>query len=197
MADIKISDMTASTSFSGNAVIPIVETGLNKKVSAITLFANIQDPVVINSASETNDTIIKGSSDANLIHVNATLNAVGIGFAAPLTKLDVNGSFRFTGIEARASSDNQNTSGALNMATDSTIVDSASAIALQIPPGMFEGQMKTIYRKNSGSLTMSAGAGTSIVGASSVTFTVVGSAISLQFLGSVWFIRSIVNCTLT
>lgn len=194
MADIKISDMTAATAFAGTAIIPIVDTGANKKLTAINLFANIQDPVVINSASEDNDTIIKGQTDPSLVFVDASANRVGISTNAPASVLDVDGDMSLNGPVYNKSVDTQTASGTVSLTTSTTIVDSTSPVALQIGPGTV-GQIKTVVRKNSGSLTLSA-SGTTIVGGSTVTFTAAGSSIRLQFLGTTWFIIGGFNSTL-
>jgi len=54
------------------------------------------DLFVINQAGENKDTRIEGDTDADLIHVDASSDRVGIGVAAPVAKLDVNGDINTT-----------------------------------------------------------------------------------------------------
>lgn len=194
MPDIKISDMTTATGFSGSAIVPIVESGANKKVSAITLFANIQDPVTINSGSEDNDTIIKGQTDPSLVFVDASADKVGVSTNAPAHVLDVDGDLGINGPVYNKSYDTQTASGTVSLTTATTIVDSSSAVALQIGAGS-PGQIKAIVRKGSGSLTLAASS-TTIIGGTSVTFTSAGSSVTLQFLNSAWYIVSGFNSTI-
>lgn len=194
MADITISNMTAATAFSGADVIPLVSGGANKKVSAANLFANIQDPVVINSQSEDNDTIIKGQTDPSLVFVDASANKVGISNNAPVSVLDVDGDFTVNGPIYNKSVNTQTASGAVDLTTALTIVDSTSATALQIGSGA-NGQIKTIVRKNSGSLTLVA-SGTTFIGGTTVTFAAAGSSIRLQFMSSAWYVIGGFNSTL-
>lgn len=194
MADIKISDMTAATAFTGTAIMPIVDTGSNKKITATNLFANIQDPVVINSILENNDTIIKGQTDPNLVFVDASANKVGISNNAPASLLDVNGDFSVNGPIYNKSFNTQTASGTVDLTTAVTIVDSTSSAALQIGPGI-AGQIKTIVRKNSGSLTL-VGSGATIIGGSTITFTATGSSVRMQYLNSAWYVISGFNSTL-
>jgi hypothetical protein len=194
MADITISGMTAATAFAGSAIVPIVDAGSNKKVSAATLFANIQDPVVMNSASENNDTIIKGQTDPALVFVKASTNRVGISTNAPGSLLDVDGDLSVNGPEYNKSFSTQTSSGAVDLTTRTTIVDASSPIVLQIGAGLV-GQYKSIYRKSSGSLTLNA-VGTTIIGGSTITFTSAGAAVNLQYINSAWYINSGFNVTL-
>ena len=52
---------------------------------------------IINSGSNSSNTQIKGSSDANLVTVDAANNRVGIGTATPAVKLDVSGDIAAAG----------------------------------------------------------------------------------------------------
>lgn len=194
MADIKISDMTAATAFTGTAIIPIVDTGSNKKITATNLFANIQDPVVINSILEDNDTIIKGQTDPTLVFVDASANKVGISTNTPASLLDVDGDLTLNGPFYNKSYNIQTASGTVDLTSAVTIADSTSTIALQIGPGS-PGQIKTIVRKNSGSLTM-IGSGSTIIGGTTITFTVAGSSVQLQYLNSAWYVIGGFNSTL-
>lgn len=194
MADIKISDMTAATAFTGAAILPIVDSGSNKKITATNLFANIQDPVVINSILEDNDTIIKGQTDPTLVFVDASANKVGVSTNAPAALLDVDGDLGINGPVYNKSVSTQTASGAIDLTTSTTIFDSTSSAALQIGPGTV-GQIKTIVRKNSGSLTLVA-SGTTIIGGTTITFTAAGSSVRLQYLGTSWYVIGGFNSTL-
>lgn len=195
MPDIKISDMTTATAFSGSDVVPIVEAGTNKKVTATNFFANIQDPVVVNSLNENNDTIIKGMTDSQLVYVDASTNRVGFSTNTPLTLVHVDGDITLNGVEYNGNYDTQTASGTLNLATRSTIVDSSSAVAIQLGNGTFPGQEKTILRKGSGSVTISA-TGT-IIGGSTITLNAAGSAVTVRYLNSAWYITGGFNATLS
>ncbi|HET8685779.1 MAG TPA: hypothetical protein VFM18_03840, partial [Methanosarcina sp.] len=186
MPDIKISDMTTATAFSGSDVVPIVEAGTNKKVTATNFFANIQDPVVVNSLNEDNDTVIKGMTDSQLVYVDASTNRVGFSTNTPLTLVHVDGDITLNGVEYNGNYDTQTASGTLNLTTRSTIVDSSSAVAIQLGNGTFPGQEKTILRKGSGSVTISA-TGT-IIGGSTITLNAAGSAVTVRYLNSAWYI---------
>lgn len=193
MADIKISDMTTATGFTGNAVVPIVESGTNKKVSAATLFANIQDPVVINAASEDNDTIIKGISDPALIYVDASLNRVGFSTSTPQHTVDIDGDVSINGPLYQPNYNVQTVSGSVDLTSGTTIVDSSSSVAVQVGTGI-EGQSKTILRKGSGTVTITT-TGT-LIGGSTVTLSTIGGSITLKYLNAAWYVQSGFNATL-
>lgn len=194
MADIKISDMTSATAFAGSAVIPVVESGSNKKISASTLFANIQDPVVINSASEDNDTVIRGQTDAHLIYVDASTNRVGFSKNIPATLVDIDGDLTINGVVYNASANTQTVSGSIDLTTSSTVIDSSSAVAAQIGGGL-NGQTKTILRKGSGSVTITTT--NTITGGSTITLNVIGSSVVLRYIGAAWYIVGGYNATLS
>ena len=194
MPDVKITDMTTATQFAGSDVLPIVQSGSNKKLTATALFSKIQDPVVINSESEDNDTVIKGQTDAALFYVDASTDRVGISTNAPETVLDVDGSFQARGLTRFPSANTMTSGGAIDVTTGSTIVDSLAPLTIQIPAGV-SGQKKTIYRKSTGTLSLSPGAGVTIIGAASITFDSVGSSLTLHYLGGNWYIHSASRCT--
>lgn len=193
MADIKISDMTTATGFTGNAVVPIVDSGTNKKVSATTLFSNIQDPVTINAASEDNDTIVKGISDPALIYVDASLNRVGISISTPQHLFDVDGDMRINGPLYQPNFNTQSVSGSLDLTTGTTIIDSASSVAARLGSGT-EGQTKTILRKGAGSVTITTSS--TLIGGSTITLSSVGGSVTLRYLNAAWYLQSGFNATL-
>lgn len=194
MADIKISDMTSGTAFAGSSYLPMVESGSNKKIAASDFFANIQDPVVINSASENNDTVIKGQTDAQLIYVDASANRVGFSKSTPATLVDIDGDLTINGPVYNASANTQSVSGSIDLSTSTTVIDSSSAVAAQIGGGL-NGQVKTIVRKGSGSVTITTT--NTIVGGSTIALNVIGSSVVLQYIGSAWYIVGGYNSTLS
>lgn len=194
MADIKISDMTSATAFAGSAVMPIVVSGTNQKISATNLFGNIQDPVVVNSLSENNDTVIKGQTDATLFYVDASTNRVGFSTSTPQTLVDVDGSLTVAGVIYNNSLNTQAVSGSVDLTTATTVVDSASATALQIASGT-SGQIKTIVRKGSGSVTMTTTS--TIIGGSTITLNAIGSSVVVKFIDGAWYIVGGYNVTLS
>ena len=95
MADAKISQLPASTTpLAGTETLPIVQSGVTKKVSVANLtlgrmidatgatFSN-QIVIVNNAQATTGDFLVKGSTTGNLFYVNALLNAIGVGANAP------------------------------------------------------------------------------------------------------------------
>lgn len=192
----KFSDYSSVTTSVGYT-IPLFKTGTaNKKISSADLFANIQDPVVINSTLLDNDTVIKGQTDAALFYVDASLNRVGVGTSTVSEKLSINGSLGFNGILVDKAINTQTTSGAVSISTSTTIVDSAATTNLQIGAGSVEGQIKKIFRKGSGSMSLVA-SGTTIVGGTTIVFSAVGSSVTLRFMGNAWYIEGAYNITIS
>lgn len=194
MADIKISDMTSTTAFAGTSVIPIVESGSNKKITATNFFSHIQDPVIINYASEDNDTVIKGMTDSQLFYVDASTNRIGISKNNPTSLFDIDGDLCINGPEFNKSYNVQTTSGSSDLTYRTTIIDSSSAIAVQIGTGG-DGQEKTIVRKGSGSVTITTTA--TMIGGSTVSLADVGSSVTFRYMNSAWYVISSHNATLS
>lgn len=59
--------------------------------------SSLNGAVVINDAGADKDTRIEGDTDTNLVFVDASADAVGIGTATPGSKLDVKGTLRLSG----------------------------------------------------------------------------------------------------
>lgn len=186
MADLKISEMPLAPNFSGNTRIPVVRSGANEAITATTFFANVKDQVVLNVDSEDKDFQVKSVGNQNMLRVDASSNSVGIGKVPTLATLDVDGSIAINGVQINTSVQTQTASGAVDLTKNTTIVDSSSNVALQLGNGQ-NGQTITVVRKGAGNLTMS-GSGSVIVGATTVTFTAVGSSVTLRYIVDAWYI---------
>lgn len=111
MADQKISELNAATSAAGADLLNIVQGGSNKKLTVQNFLANLNSPVIINENGADQDTRVEGSSDDNLLFVDASADNVGVGTNAPQEKLDVNGNVALSGGFLRLSQTPQSASG--------------------------------------------------------------------------------------
>lgn len=192
MPNIKISEMTPASSFSGNAVLPLVASGVNQKISASQFFSNIKDSVVFNSEGTSTTFEVKAQGGATALYVDPVAKNVGVGTSAPAYDLHVEGTFAYNGPSFDKSVQTQVVSGAVDLTTSVTIVDSVSAVTLQLAAGASH-QVKTIYRKGSGSVVVNV---TSVLaGGSSITFNAQGSSVQLHYIDGFWYIRSAYNIT--
>ena len=66
--------------------------GASQSASIVTENLTVNKATVLNESGGDNDTRIEGDTDANLVFVDASADAVGIGTSSPATKLHVQGS---------------------------------------------------------------------------------------------------------
>lgn len=191
---VKVSEMPTIVGISGSDKVMAIRSG-NKATTAADIFANIKDPVVMNADAEESDVIIKGKNIQDLFVVDTSANRIGIKKAVPQTTLDVAGTAGVDGVFYFRSVQTQTSSGAVDLESRTTLVDDSGSIALLLGPGTI-GQEKVIVRKNASAMTLSA-AGTSILGASSVTFNATGSSLTLFYTGTEWVILSSYGLTVS
>lgn len=91
-----------ATTASAATVTTATVTGTLAVTGVTTLSDNLiaNKGAIINENANDVDTRVEGTTDANLIYVDAGTNRVGIGTATPATKLDVNGAATITGATA-------------------------------------------------------------------------------------------------
>lgn len=186
--------MTPATSFSGTSVIPLVNSGVNQKISATTFFGNINESVTMNSQGATSTFEVKSQGGGSTLFANTATSAVGVGTNFPSYTLHVQGTFATVGPIFDKSIQTQAVSGSVDLNSSTTIVDSVSATILQLAAGASH-QVKTIYRKGSGTLLVNVAAGSTLAGGNSITFNAQGSSVQLHFIDGVWYIRSAFNVT--
>lgn len=191
---VKVSEMPTIVGISGSDKVMVIRSG-NKATTAADIFANIKDPVVMNADAEESDVIIKGKNIQDLFVVDTSANRIGIKKAVPQTTLDVAGTAGVDGVFYFRSVQTQTSSGAVDLESRTTLVDDSGSIALLLGPGTI-GQEKVIVRKNASAMTLSA-AGTSILGASSITFNATGSSLTLFYTGTEWVILSSYGLTVS
>lgn len=191
---IKFSDFAVATGFGGTDFFPVVQSGVMKQLRSSTLWSTIVDPVVMNSGQLDVDTRICGVGEANLVFVDASTNRIGLKTSAPGYTLDVNGDIATRGRLIAGSKNTQTTAAAVSLTTLTTIVDVSSSTAVTIGAGV-EGQYKQIFRKGSGTVTITA-SGTTIVGATTITMTAAGAVASLQYLDGNWYLIDGRNLTI-
>lgn len=191
---VKVSEMPTIVGISGSDKVMAIRSG-NKATTAADIFANIKDPVVMNADADESDVIIKGKNIQDLFVVDTSANRIGIKKAVPQTTLDVAGTAGVDGVFYFRSIQTQTSSGAVDLESRTTLVDDSGSIALLLGPGTI-GQEKVIVRKNASAMTLSA-AGTSILGASSVTFNATGSTLTLFYTGTEWVILSSYGLTVS
>lgn len=195
MPNIKMSEMTPATSFSGNSIIPLVSSGVNKNITASLFFRNIKDDVVVNADGSSVTFEVKAQGGSSAFYVSTSDGNVGVNTSSPAYDLHVVGSMATVGPTYDKSIQTQAVSGAVDLSTSTTIVDSVSSTTLQLAPGSAH-QIKNIYRKGSGSLVINAAGGSSFAGGTSLTFNAQGSSVQLHFVDGFWYIRSAWNVTL-
>lgn len=189
---VKVSEMPTIVGINGSDKVMVIRSG-NKATTASDIFANIKDPVVMNADAEESDVVIKGRNIQDLFVADTSANRIGIKKAVPQSTLDIGGSTGIDGVVFFRSVQTQTSSGAVDLESRTTVVDDAGSIALQLGPGLI-GQEKVIIRKNASAMTLSA-AGTTILGATSITFTATGSTLSLFYTGTEWAITNSYNVT--
>lgn len=181
--DKKISELTASTEITGVALIPIVQDGINKSITAATLFGKVNVPVHINEAQADQDTKISGQSDENLVFVDASTDRVGFGVDSPEEKIDVAGGIRLDGVMRNESIVTQTSSGPIDLSALATVFPIGSPISVTIADGE-EGQTKELVCAGVGPVVIS-GPNTAFA---SITLDAVGHTTTLKFFGTTWFI---------
>lgn len=187
MADRRISELTAATSVAGADISMIVQGGTNKKLTFANLFNSINTPVIINSVSADQDTIIRGDTDANLVFVDASTDRVGFGTATPSEKIDVAGGIALNGVVNNASVDTQSAAGAVSLTTDTTVISSADSIAITLGVPSKVGQSKTIVSSSTGTITLTA---TNSIGFVSIVFESVGETVTLKYIAGGWYVMT-------
>jgi uncharacterized protein YfiM (DUF2279 family) len=187
MADKRISEFVAATAAAAADLLVLVQGGANKKLTIANLFANINTPVSINPLLGDVDTTIAGDTDANLVKVDASADAVGIGTATPAQKLDVNGSLGTNGLVAHKSVETISAAGACSLTKYTTIFDTSSSFSATLANGTAVGHVKKLISKNSGTITLTA---TTPAGWTQIVFNAAYQSATLEWQDSKWVITA-------
>jgi hypothetical protein len=148
--------------------------------------------LVINENGNDADTRIEGDTDANLVFVDASADAVGIGTATPTagTKLDVNGAIRTTSLRVAGTSVTIS-SGSIAYNSSRLNIDTEAAAAsddLDTITGGTAGDIAILRSRNSARDVVVKHATGNIVLNASADFTLdtVNARLMLEFDGTVW-----------
>ena len=192
MADQKISELTSATSAASADLFHIIQGGSNKKLTVANFWANVNSPVVLNSAAGDVDTRISGDTDAYLVMVDASADKVAIGVQTPSEKLDVNGNLAISGGFLRLSQNPQSLTGngalVASVLHANTNIYTTAAATVSLADGV-QGQVKT--------LVMMQDQGDAVLtplnrnGFANITFQDVGDSVTLLFNNSKWTILSV------
>lgn len=185
MADQKISELVAATSAAGADLLNIVQGGSNKKLTIANLFANLDTPLIINESGGDQDTRVEGLNDVNLLYVDASTDAVGIGSATPTQKLDVAGNLAVSSgtlflSQTAQSSTGTSTADLTKAVTELTLSSGSDAASLA---NGTVGQIKII--------TVVSGSGACVLtpatanGFTTATFNAVGDTLTLMYVATV------------
>lgn len=185
MADQKISELVAATSAAGADLLNIVQGGSNKKLTIANLFANLDTPLIINESGGDQDTRVEGLNDVNLLYVDASTDAVGIGSATPTQKLDVAGNLAVSNgtlflSQTAQSSTGTSTTDLTKAVTELTLSSGSDAASLA---NGTVGQIKII--------TVVSGSGACVLtpatanGFTTATFNAVGDTLTLMYVATV------------
>jgi hypothetical protein len=185
MADQKISELVAATSAAGADLLNIVQGGSNKKLTIANLFANLDTPLIINESGGDQDTRVEGLNDVNLLYVDASTDAVGIGSATPTQKLDVAGNLAVSNgtlflSQTAQSSTGTSTTDLTKAVTELTLSSGSDAASLA---NGTVGQIKII--------TVVSGSGACVLtpatanGFTTATFNAVGDTLTVMYVATV------------
>jgi len=184
--DKKFSELPVATELTATDIFPIVQTATNKKISATNVFGNINVPVSINTANADQDTIISGTTDDQLLFVDASTDRIGIGTNSPAEKLDVSGGLRIDGIVRNESIVTQTSSGPVDITANTTVLNIASAANATLVDG-YLGQEIEIVSSAVGPVTLTPA---SLAGGTNIIFDAIGDTVNLKFISGKWYIMS-------
>jgi hypothetical protein len=197
MADQKISELTSATSAAGADLLHIVQGGSNKKVTVANFFANIKTPVVINEDGGDQDTRIEGDTDVNLVFVDASADAVGVGTGSPTEKLDVAGNIAVSdGFLRMSQTPTTVTSGSLTVSKAINYINTSAAGGASTNLSLADGEQGQIMH-----IIMIDDDGDAVLiplsknGFSSITFNDIGDSATLLYANSKWNILSAYGVT--
>jgi hypothetical protein len=100
MAEIKVSSLSQAVNVNALDQLMVLNgdnfgaNQTNKRLTLQTLFQSIKCPMTFNPTNLDADAIFKGTSNSNLLVVDASANNVGIGTPAPASLLHVGGDIR-------------------------------------------------------------------------------------------------------
>lgn len=191
--DKKISELTAATSGLGTDLIPIVQSGANKKLTIANLFGKVNTPTHFNESGSDIDFRISGDTDAFLFMVDASTDRIGIGRQTPVEKFDINGGLRINGIKRNDSVVTQTSSGVVDLTSDTTILSMAGPGSVTLGSGT-QGQEKTVVADNVGPVTLTAASST---GFTNVVFDAAGDVVVFKYLANKWYIVGSMGATIT
>jgi hypothetical protein len=197
MADQKISELNAATSAAGADLLTIVQGGSNKKLTVQNFLANLNSPVIVNENGADQDTRVEGSTDENLIFVDASADKVGISTNAPQEKLDVDGNLAISGGFLRLSQTPQSASGTATGSLTTSVTSftlTTGGDSLSLANGV-AGQVKhVVVIGGVGSCTVTP---TTRLGFSSVTMNGAGDTLTLMYVDdtSGWALMAQHGCT--
>lgn len=181
--DKKISELTVATQLAAADILPIVQSGANKKITAQNVFGKINIPVHINEAGVDQDTRISGLNDDNLVFVDASTDRVGFGRNTPAEKVDVNGGIRLNGISRNESIVTQTSTGPVNLTANTTVFAIGSPATATLANG-HAGQCIELVCDSAGPIVVT-GDNTAFA---SITLDAIGETASLKFVSGKWYI---------
>lgn len=201
MANIKISQLSATTATTFTDTFLIVQAGVNKKVSLSTILNNLDASgnIRINSTNKAIATTIASQTNSYLLNVNAagTANNVAIKVQTPDSTVDlhVNANVRYDGI-IRSSSNTLDcndispvTIGITTESTKLTTNTNSNYFTFNLPAGA-EGQVKhLVWSANVSNATQAVVVCNNLTGSpssKSITFTKVGQGVTLKYYGTAW-----------
>jgi hypothetical protein len=188
--DKKISELTSASSLTATDILPIVQAGTNKKITALDVFGKVNVPVHVNQHQADQDTKISGQADVNLVFVDASTDRVGFGTNTPAEKVDVNGGLALNGRTRNASVTTQTSTGVIDLTTANTVLAIGSPATATIANGV-AGQVKEIFCNGVGPVVLTATSSAF----TSITFNAVGQTATLKFVSGKWYIQSVYGAT--
>lgn len=189
--DKKISELTSATALTAADILPIVQAGANKKITALDVFGKVNVPMHVNQHQADQDTRVSGQTDANLVFVDASTDRVGLGTNTPSEKLDVNGGVALNGRTRNSSVDTQTSTGPISLTTAATVFSIGSPATATLGNGA-TGQVKELYCNGAGPVVITATNGTF----ASITLNAIGETVTLKYVASKWFVQSAFGATI-
>lgn len=171
----------------------MVQGGANKKLTIASLFAAINTAFNFNPAAANVDAVFAGMTDANLVHVSASANSVGIGTATPAQKLDINGSLGTNGAVVHKGIETLAAAGAISLVQRTSILDTTSSFTATLANGA-TGLTKLLMSRNTGTVTVTA---TTPAGWAQIQFTGAYQVANLEWQDGKWVITGFKGVTIS
>jgi hypothetical protein len=199
MSDSKVSQLSAAVSAAGADLLLLVQGGQSLKLTIANFLANLNSPVVINSASADQDSRVQSQHDNACLFVDASADKVGVGTPSPGEKLDINGNInvqgfpRYNGTPQAVTGNGALTTVSVSAYISQYSVNAGGTSTTTLADGT-NGQKKVIFLDlATGNLQITP---SNLLGYSTITMTHLGASVELIFLSGKWRVVGSQGCTL-